>query len=261
MKAVIMAGGKGKRLRPLTCTLPKPMVPLVHKPVMEYSIELLKKHGITEIAVTLQYLPNIIKDYFGDGSRFGVELHYFEETNPLGTAGSIKNAEPFLNDRFIVLSGDGVTDFNLAKGIEFHVEKKALLTIFTKQVDNPQEYGVILTNEHDKIVDFLEKPSWNEVFGDTVNTGIYVLEPEIFNYLEAGIPTDFSKDLFPQLIKDQQALFGYKADGYWNDVGTLASYRETQYDMLNQKVDVGFLAISRQYHEKQAYRVYQKQKM
>ncbi|MBU8905720.1 sugar phosphate nucleotidyltransferase [Desertibacillus haloalkaliphilus] len=238
MKAVIMAGGKGSRLRPLTCNVPKPMVPLIHKPVMEYSIELLKKHGITDIAVTLQYLPEQIREYFGDGSRFGVNLHYFEETTPLGTAGSIKNAESFLDERFIVISGDALTDFDLSAGIDYHEKKDALVSIFMKQVDSPLEFGVIMTNENGEIIRFLEKPSWSEVFSDTVNTGIYVLEPEIFSYLEEGVQTDFSKDLFPLLMKENKRLFGYQADGYWSDIGNLQQYRQTQYDMLNRKVTV-----------------------
>lgn len=233
-----MAGGKGTRLRPLTCNIPKPMVPLIHKPVMEYSIDLLKKHGITEIAVTLQYLPEVIKDYFGDGSRFGVKLHYFEEIKPLGTAGSIKNAESFLDEPFVVISGDALTDFDLQKGIDFHNEKGSLTTIFMKQVDCPLEYGVIMTNDEGEITRFLEKPSWNEVFSDTVNTGIYIIEPEVFKYLEKDVSTDFSKDLFPLLMKDKQPLFGYQAEGYWSDVGGLGSYRQTQFDMLDKKVDV-----------------------
>lgn len=238
MKAVIMAGGKGTRLRPLTCHIPKPMVSLAQKPVMEYAIELLKKHGITEIAVTLHYLPGVIKNYFGDGSQFGVELHYFEEITPLGTAGSIKNAEKFLNDRFIVISGDCVTDFDLRKGIDFHQEKKALTTIFMKNVAMPCEYGVISTNEIAEVVRFIEKPSWNEVFSNTVNTGIYVLEPEVLDYLKPGEPSDFSKDLFPLLIEEKNLLFGFYADGYWSDIGNVSTYRQTQMDILNNKVDV-----------------------
>ncbi|MCT8139727.1 NDP-sugar synthase [Anaerobacillus sp. CMMVII] len=241
MKAVIMAGGKGTRLRPLTCNIPKPMVPLIHKPVMEYLIELLKKHGITEIAVTVQYLSEVIKDYFGDGSQFGVKLYYFDEDIPLGTAGSIKNAEKFLDERFIVVSGDGLTDFDLVKGIQFHEEKEALATVFMKQVDTPIDYGVIATNENGEIIRFKEKPSWNEAFSDTVNTGIYVLEPEILSYLRVGVPTDFSRDLFPLLMKEKKRLFAFHAEGYWSDVGNLRSYRNTQFDMLQKKVNVNLL--------------------
>ncbi|MGC4376029.1 sugar phosphate nucleotidyltransferase [Fictibacillus sp. Mic-4] len=238
MKGVIMAGGKGTRLRPLTCNLPKPMVPILHKPVMEYSIELLKKYGITDIAVTVHYLPDAIKNYFGDGSEFGVNLHYFEETTPLGTAGSIKNAEEFLDERFIVISGDALTDFNLQKGIQYHEEKESLVTIFMKQVESPLEYGVIMTNKDGQIIRFLEKPSWNEVFSDTVNTGIYVLEPEIFNYIEKDVPTDFSKDLFPLLMKEERELYGYEAQGYWSDIGSLQQYRQSHYDMLDGAVNI-----------------------
>ncbi|MCM3716816.1 sugar phosphate nucleotidyltransferase [Fictibacillus phosphorivorans] len=240
MKGVIMAGGKGTRLRPLTCNMPKPMVPMLHKPVMEYGIELLKRYGITDIAVTVHYLPDAIKNYFGDGRDFGVNLHYFEEDSPLGTAGSIKNAEDFLDERFIVISGDALTDFDLEKGIDFHEEKGSLVTILMKQVESPLEYGVIMTNQDGKIIRFLEKPSWNEVFSDTVNTGIYVLEPEIFQYIEKDVPVDFSKDLFPLLMKENKKLFGYQAEGYWSDIGSLQQYRQSHYDMLNGLVNLPF---------------------
>ncbi|MFC7370382.1 sugar phosphate nucleotidyltransferase [Fictibacillus iocasae] len=238
MKGVIMAGGKGTRLRPLTCNLPKPMVPMLHKPVMEYGIELLKKHGITDIAVTVHYLPDAIRNYFGDGSAFGVNLQYFEETVPLGTAGAIKAAEDFLNEPFVVVSGDALTDFDLEKGIAFHEEKGASVTIFMKQVESPLEYGVIMTNEDGKIIRFLEKPSWNEVFSDTVNTGIYVVDPIIFSYMEKDVPFDFSKDLFPLLMKEERHLYGYSAEGYWSDIGNLQQYRQSHYDMLSGLVDL-----------------------
>jgi mannose-1-phosphate guanylyltransferase / phosphomannomutase len=233
MKGVIMAGGKGTRLRPLTCNMPKPMVPMLHKPVMEYGIELLKLYGITDIAVTVHYLPDAIRNYFGDGRDFGVNLHYFVEDVPLGTAGSIKNAEKFLDERFVVISGDALTDFDLHQGIAFHEEKDAVATIFMKQVESPLEYGVIMTNEQGKIVRFLEKPSWNEVFSDTVNTGIYILEPEVLEYVDQNIAVDFSKDLFPLLMKENKNLFGYEAEGYWSDIGNLQQYRQSHYDMLN----------------------------
>ncbi|GAB7387638.1 mannose-1-phosphate guanyltransferase [Bacillaceae bacterium] len=238
MKAVIMAGGKGTRLRPLTSNTPKPMVPLLNKPCMEYSIELLKKYGITEIAVTLQYLPHVIKNYFGDGSEFGVRIEYFEETVPLGTAGSVKNAEDFLGERFIVISGDALTDFHLDEAIRYHEEKGALATLVMKKVDHPLEYGVVMTNDNGEVVRFLEKPSWSEVFSDTVNTGIYIFEPEIFAYYEKGIEYDFSKDLFPLLLKEKKPLYGYTAKGYWSDIGNLQMYRQTQFDMLDGRVNV-----------------------
>lgn len=237
MKGVIMAGGKGTRLRPLTCNLPKPMVPIINKPVMQYSIELLRKHGITDIAVTVQYLPDAIRDYFGDGCEFGVNLTYFEETTPLGTAGSVKQAEHFLDEPFVVVSGDALTDFDLEEAIEFHHQKKGLVTILMKQVDDPLEFGVIMTNEEDEIVRFLEKPSWSEVFSDTVNTGIYVMEPEVLSYIKQDTVTDFSKDIFPTLLEKRAGLFGYQASGYWSDIGNIKQYSQAQIDLLNGAVE------------------------
>ncbi|ARK29380.1 sugar phosphate nucleotidyltransferase [Halalkalibacter krulwichiae] len=236
MKGVIMAGGKGTRLRPLTCNVPKPMVPLIEKPVMQYSIELLKKYGITDIAVTVQYLPDKIRDYFGDGSELGVNLTYFEETTPLGTAGSVKQAEEFLDEPFIVVSGDALTDFNLEDGINFHNEKNSVTTIFMKQVECPLEFGVIMTDEENRIIRFLEKPSWSEVFSDTVNTGIYIMDPSIFSYIPSDTVCDFSKDVFPRLLEEEAGLFGYAANGYWSDIGNLKQYRQAHSDLLNGEV-------------------------
>ncbi len=233
MKAVIMAGGKGSRLRPLTCNKPKPMVPVLNKPVMEYAVELLQKHHITDIAVTLQYLPGVIKDYFGDGSDFGVNLRYFEETIPLGTAGSVKNAEEFLDETFLVISGDGITDYDLTEAVEFHRKQGGMVTLVMARVRNPLEYGVVMCDDTGRITRFLEKPSWGEVFSDTVNTGIYVIEPEIFKFFGKDLFFDFSKDLFPLLLSRGIPMFGYVAKGYWSDIGSLEQYRQTQYDLMD----------------------------
>ncbi|UHA72271.1 sugar phosphate nucleotidyltransferase [Paenibacillus sp. 481] len=238
MKAVIMAGGKGTRLRPLTLQTPKPMVPLLNRPCMEYIIELLKRYDIHQIAVTVQYLPDVIRHHFGDGSQFGVELHYFEELLPLGTAGSIKNAAAFLDEPFIVISGDGLTDFNLRRAVQFHRERNALATMVLTQVASPLEYGVVMTAEDGLVTRFLEKPSWSEVFSDTVNTGIYVLEPEILDWIPENGTYDFSLNLFPALLREQKPLYGYVAEGYWSDIGNLQQYRQTQFDMLDRKVGV-----------------------
>lgn len=243
MKAVIMAGGKGSRLCPLTCNLPKPMVPLLDRPCMEYIIDLLKRHGITEIAVTLQYLPQAIMNHFGDGSEYGVNLRYFAETVPLGTAGSVKNAEEFLDETFLVISGDALTDFDLSAAIAFHRAKGADGTLLLARVDVPLEYGVVMTAEDGRIIRFLEKPSWSEVFSDTVNTGIYVLEPDILRFFSKGEKFDFSKDLFPLCLKNGTPLFGFAAEGYWSDIGGLTQYRQTQFDMLNGAVDVNIKGI------------------
>lgn len=239
MKAVIMAGGKGSRLRPLTCNKPKPMVPVLNRPVMEYAVELLKKHNISDIAVTLQYLPEVIKEYFGDGSGFGVNLNYFDENTPLGTAGSVKNAEEFLDETFLVISGDGITDYDLTKAVEFHRRKGGIVTLVMAKVQTPLEYGVVMCDENERIIRFLEKPSWGEVFSDTVNTGIYVIEPEIFNYYKKDVFSDFSKDLFPLLLSQGKPMYGYVAEGYWSDIGSLEQYRQTHNDIMDGLLAVG----------------------
>ncbi|SHG92190.1 sugar phosphate nucleotidyltransferase [Tepidibacter thalassicus] len=237
-----MAGGKGTRLRPLTCDIPKPMVPILNKPVMEYSINLLKKYGIEDIAVTMAYLPSVIMDYFGDGKEWGVNLSYFIEDVPLGTGGSVKNAQDFLDDTFIVISGDALTDLNIKKAIDYHNKKKSKVTIVLKKESVPLEYGVVITNEYGKIIRFLEKPSWGEVFSDTVNTGIYILEPEVLNYYNKGENFDFSKDLFPKLLRDEISMYGYITEDYWNDIGDLNSYMVTHFHILDKKVDVAINA-------------------
>nr|WP_276576442.1 sugar phosphate nucleotidyltransferase [Caldicoprobacter algeriensis] len=231
-----MAGGSGSRLRPLTCDLPKPMVPVMAKPVMTYSIELLKKYGIKDIGITLQYLPQVIEDYFQDGSTFGVKLHYFVEETPLGTAGSVKNAEKFLDETFVVISGDALTDINISKAINFHREKKAIATLVLKKVQVPLEYGVVIIDESGAVTRFLEKPNWSEVFSDTVNTGIYILEPEVLTYFKAGQKFDFSQDLFPLLLEKGKPMYGYITDEYWCDIGNLQTYLQAHYDMLSGKV-------------------------
>ena len=238
MKAVVMAGGEGSRLRPLTINRPKPMVPLVDRPVMEHIIELLKLHHITQIVVTVQYLANVIQDHFGDGSAFGVQIEYSLEEQPLGTAGSVKNAEHLLKEPFMVLSGDALTDFDLTAIIAAHEASGALATLTLTRVPNPLEYGVITIDEDNNIQQFLEKPSWGEVFSDTVNTGIYVLGPGIFKHIEKGKSTDWSKDVFPKLVQRKNALKGYVAEGYWTDVGTIEEYMRASRDYMEGKVNL-----------------------
>lgn len=233
-----MAGGEGSRLRPLTCTRPKPMVPVANRPMMEHIVELLKDYGITDIGVTLQYLPEEIQDYFGDGKDFGVKMSYFLEEKPLGTAGSIKNTENFLDETFIVISGDALTDIDLGKAIAYHKEKNSLATLVLTRVEGPLEYGVVIVNREGRVKRFLEKPSWGEVFSDTVNTGIYILEPEVLNYIPTGEMFDFSKDVFPAILAEQRALYGYIASGYWCDIGNLQQYLQAHTDVLEGRVKI-----------------------
>lgn len=238
MKAVVMAGGEGSRLRPLTVSRPKPMVPIVGRPVMEHILGLLKRHGITEVVVTLHYMPSAIEDYFGDGSQFGMRITYSREEVPLGTAGSVKNAEDALQEPFLVISGDALTDFNLTEIIKYHKDKQSLATLTLAHVSNPLEYGVIITDDTGHIRQFLEKPSWSEVFSDTINTGIYVLDPKIFHYIPKDKPFDFSQELFPLMLDQGDPLYGYVADGYWCDIGNLETYMQANADLLQGKVNV-----------------------
>lgn len=235
LKAVIMAGGEGTRLRPLTSNQPKPMVPIFNQPVMEYIIKLLKFHNITDVVATLQFLPQMIKNYFGDGSDLGVYLRYTIEQSPLGTAGSVKNAEEFLNTTFIVVSGDALTDFDLDKIIKFHKKKHSLATIALKRVENPLEFGVVITDDEGRIERFLEKPTWGEVFSDTINTGIYVLEPEVFNYIPKDKMVDFSKDVFPHILADGKPIFGCVTEGYWCDIGNYEQYMTAHQEVMQGK--------------------------
>ncbi|HOP74550.1 MAG TPA: mannose-1-phosphate guanyltransferase [Bacillota bacterium] len=238
MKAVIMAGGKGTRLRPLTCNKPKPMVPIANRPMMEHIVNLLRKHHFDDVMVTLFYLGESIENYFGDGSQFGLRMRYFTEEKPLGTAGSVKNGADFLDETFLVISGDALTDIDLEAAVAFHKEKGSLATLVLTRVDNPLEYGVVITDAEGRIRRFLEKPGWGEVFSDTVNTGIYILEPEVLNYFNKGQVFDFSKDLFPLLLAKGEPMYGYVASGYWSDIGNLEQYRQAHFDVLTGKIRV-----------------------
>jgi mannose-1-phosphate guanylyltransferase/phosphomannomutase len=214
------------------------MLPLANRPMMEHVIGLLKRHGIEEIVVTVAFLANQIRTYFGDGSEFGVKMVYATEDQPLGTAGSVRNAMDVLDERFLVISGDVLTDIDLTKIIAFHEEKQALATIGLVHVENPLEFGIVITHEDGTIERFLEKPTWGQVFSDTINTGIFVLEPEVFDYIADGRPVDFSGEVFPALLADRRPLYGAVAEGYWEDVGTLESYVSAHKDVMDGKVTV-----------------------
>lgn len=243
MKAVVMAGGEGSRLRPLTVGRPKPMVPLVNKPMIGHILDLLRRHGITDVVITVAYMAQTIQDYFGNGQSMGLHIEYAVEERPLGTAGSVKNAAAFLQDTFLVISGDALTDFDLLRIIAYHREKGAKATVTLYRVSNPLEYGIVVTDERGRITQFLEKPSWGEVISDTVNTGIYVVEPEVLELVPDGEVTDWSHDVFPQLLQEPDALYGYVAEGYWTDVGTLQEYTRAVADVLHGRVQVEPLGV------------------
>jgi mannose-1-phosphate guanylyltransferase / phosphomannomutase len=238
MKAVIMAGGFGTRLRPLTIHIPKPLVPVGNVPIMEHTVRLLKRHGFTDLLVLLYFLPETITGHFGDGSRWGVRISYATPTADLGTAGAVKFAAGELGEPVLVISGDVLTDFDLRAAVRSHRERGAEASIVLTRVDSPLAYGIVITDESGRIVRFLEKPSWGEVFSDTINTGIYILEPSVLGAVPTGRPYDFGRELFPALLAAGRPLYGHVADGYWRDVGDLTEYRTAHLDLLQGRVGV-----------------------
>jgi len=238
VKAMILAAGVGSRLDPLTRNVPKPLVPIVNRPVMEYLVELLKKHGFTEIVVNLHYLGDQIEEYFGDGSRWGVKIHWQREEKLWGDAGSVKRAQEFLqDDTFIVIGGDDLTDMDLTRLVRNHREKGALATIALSLVDDPSEYGIVLMNEDSRITRFLEKPKGEVIFSNTANTGVYVFQPEIFELIPRGTFYLFGKQVFPLLLDQHLPLYGQLTAAYWKDVGNLKIYQQTHKDMLEGRVN------------------------
>jgi mannose-1-phosphate guanylyltransferase/phosphomannomutase len=238
IQAVIMAGGEGSRLRPLTSNMPKPMLPVGNRPLMEHIIRLLRKHGFTEVTATVQFLSSVIRNYFADGSDLGVSLSYSLEDLPLGTAGSVLNARSLLSGSFLVVSGDSLTDLDLDEVVRFHRERAASATLVLRRMADPLEFGIVMTAEDGRIERFLEKPTWGQVFTDTINTGIYVLEPEVLDLIPPDGPFDFSAELFPLMLDKGLPLYGYVTDEYWTDVGTTDAFLEAQYDVLSGAVVV-----------------------
>jgi mannose-1-phosphate guanylyltransferase / phosphomannomutase len=243
MKAVVMAGGEGTRLRPLTSNQPKPMVPIVGKPCMEHIVELLRGYEFEEVIVTVAFLPQAIRSYFGDGEGLGVNIEYSVEESPLGTAGSVRLAADKLDETFLVISGDALCDFDLRRLVEFHKEKGAAVTIGLKSVENPLEFGIVVTDEDGRVERFLEKPSWGQVFSDTINTGVYVLEPEVLEHVPTDRPYDFSKELFPLLLEMGRPIYGMPMEGYWQDIGNLDQYRQANFDALDERVHLNIPGI------------------
>lgn len=235
MKAIILVGGEGLRLRPLTCNLPKPMVPVVNKPFLEHMIENIKRHHINEIILAICYLPNRIQSYFGDGSDFGVKLSYAVEQTPLGTGGAVKNAEKFLDDTFLVFNGDIFTDLDLTEMIRFHKAHKARATIALTPVEDPTAYGVVEIDSQNRVRGFTEKPSPERVTSNLINAGTYVLEPEVTELIPPGIYCMLERGLFPDLVKRNIPFYGYRSHAYWIDTGKPADYLKLHHDILMGK--------------------------
>lgn len=244
-----MAGGFGTRLRPLTCNLPKPMTPLLNKPIIEHNINLIRHHGIFNLVIILFHQAEVIRNYFKDGSEFGVNIQYIKPDADYGTAGAVHKANEYINDKFIILSGDVVTDFDLTKAINYHIKKKSLATIVLTRAKNPLQFGIVLTDRDGNITRFYEKPTWSEVFSDTINTGIYILEKESMEMIPKSrtgtrLDIDFSKDFFPYLLKNKLPLYGCIEGGYWRDVGSLDDYITTNLEALKGKAKLDHIKLS-----------------
>lgn len=238
MNAVILAGGKGTRLRPLTLNTPKPIVPILSRPFLSLQIELLRKTGIENIVLSLSYQPRRIEELFGDGSQLGVKIHYTMEPEPLGTAGAVKNAEALLGSRIVVFNGDVLSDLDLAAVLRFHEANGAKATIVLTPVDNPTAYGLVETEENGKILRFLEKPSYDEITCDTINAGVYILEPELLEYIPSGENYSFERGFFPALLRDEVPFYAFVHRGYWIDIGTPEKYLKVHHDILGGALTV-----------------------
>jgi mannose-1-phosphate guanylyltransferase/phosphomannomutase len=232
MQAVILAGGRGSRLQPLSMGIPKPMLPIFSKPVMEHTIELLAKQGVKDIIIATSTQASEIVEHFGDGSEWSVNIRYSIEDEPKGTAGAVKLVQPHINDTFLVVSGDVVSDFDIEEAVAFHRRKSALATLLLHDVDDPVDYGIAECDEDGRITRFLEKPDSRDVFSNTISTGIYVLEPEVLSSIPYFTACDIGRDLIPRLLRNIEPVFGIKMHGYWCDIGNLISYRNAHFDAL-----------------------------
>ena len=243
-KAMLLAAGAGTRLRPLTLETPKPMVPVVNRPVIHHVLDNLLKHGVEEVMVNLHAMPEQVRGYCGDGSRWSLKLAYSMEPKLLGTAGAIKKVEGYFKDGpFFVMSGDGLSDIDLTAMYAFHRKRGAMATMAIKSIDARFEYGVTLTDSSQRIKGFLEKPSWGDVFSSKVNTGIYLFEPEVLKYIPKGRPYDFGHELWPKLLKLKKPIYAYETDSYWCDVGNLPEYRRCQVDCLDRKAKINIPGV------------------
>ncbi len=250
MKAMVLAAGLGTRLRPITYAIPKPMVPVVNRPVMEHIVRLLARHGFTETIANLHWFPETIEGHFGDGSAFGIDLSYSREEALLGTSGGVRNAAEFLGDSFLVISGDALTDIDLAAMREFHASHDGVATLATKRVDDTSQFGVAITGADGRIQGFQEKPDPAEALSDLANCGIYMFDAEIFDFFpEPGAAklagpddppgfADWATDVFPALLENDVPFYSHEIDAYWNDIGNLDELRDGNLDALRGEVEV-----------------------
>jgi NDP-sugar pyrophosphorylase family protein len=235
---MIMAAGVGNRLMPLTAEIPKPMVPMANRPLMEHIVKLLTGHGFNNIISNLYYHADNIYNYFLDGSKYGADMLYSREDELMGTAGGVKKCSWFLDETFVIVSGDALTDVNLTRLVDEHKKRGALATIATKEVEQVEQFGVVITDENGRIQSFQEKPCKEEALSNQANTGIYIFEPEVFEYIPEREFYDFGKQVFPHLVKIGAPFFGIKIDDFWCDVGNIDTYRQSHADILEGRVNV-----------------------
>lgn len=241
LKAVILVGGEGTRLRPITFSNPKPMLPLLNRPFMENFVMWLKSHNIEDIIFSAGYLSKVFKDYFGDGRRFGVKITFVEEKEPLDTCGGVKNVERYLgDDSFMVFNGDILSSLDLTGMIAFHKKKKADITISLTSVEDPTAYGLVPVDKKGRVIKFLEKPRQDEIVTNLINAGMYVIEPHIMKLVPEGKKYSFERQLFPEVLEKGYKIFGYISDAYWLDVGTPRKYLKANRDILLKEIDFEF---------------------
>ncbi len=240
MQAVILVGGQGTRLRPLTLTVPKPVLPLMNRPFLEFQIDLCRRHGITDIVLSTAYKPEVFGECFGDGSRLGVRLACVTEDEPLDTCGAVKNAERYIDGPFLVFNGDVLTNLDLTSLVAFHREKGGKATLYLTRVEDPTAYGLVPLDEDGRIVEFLEKPTGDQVVTDLINAGTYVLEPDVLERVPACERHSFERQLFPGLLADGQPMYGFPSDAYWLDIGTPAKYLQAHHDILDGRLPFAF---------------------
>jgi mannose-1-phosphate guanylyltransferase len=237
MQALILAGGKGTRLRPLTVYTPKPIVPICNRPFLLYQIDTLRRAGIIDITLSLSYQPNKIEQLLGDGSDYGVKLKYTVEPQPMGTAGAYKFAEELIREPTVVFNGDILTDLDLKAVIREHNERKATATVVLTPVENPRDYGLVETERDGRIRRFLEKPKEEEITCNTINAGTYILEPKVLDFIPAGENHSFEYGLFPELLRREEAFYAHiPPRTYWIDIGTPQRYLQVHQDLLANKV-------------------------
>jgi NDP-sugar pyrophosphorylase family protein len=241
MKAVILAGGFGTRIRPLTCLNPKPMLPLINKPFMHNFISWIKSYEIKDIILSIGYLPKVFEEYFKNGEDLGVNISYITEEEPLGTCGAVKNLEGLLeNDSFMVFNGDVLSAINLTDMIKFHKDKKSDITIALTPVEDPTSYGLVPIDEDGRVEKFLEKPSWDEITTNLINAGTYIIERNLLELVPPNDNYSFERGLFPNALEIGYKIFGFVSNAYWLDLGTPSKYLQAHHDILNGRVKFDF---------------------